>query len=230
MSVIQKVKDAVWITLTVTSEEPGLLDGLDDEDYEAIIYGLIGISTISTLIVGIRRRNFDADWREELIFHPVAMKKFILLSFISFGTYQSYWIFKNWLWLRNVKQENISPVWRAIFAPFMNIGLFRRIKDVEQSGYMWFEYAAVPLALLYFIGAVINRVYEKWETAPLWFGVLALATMLILVPVVLQVNKMNEGCEDLIAKNSKFDWPVVGMIVIFSPIFSLVMYSFMVGY
>ncbi len=55
----------------------------------------------------------------------------------------------------------------------------------------------------------------------MWFDALALCSVFILIPVAMQVNKMNAGREEFIAKNSNFGWAAVGMIILFLPIFIL---------
>lgn len=223
MATIKTIRETSGVTLTVTTNatvieppaEPGFFETLD---WELVFYGWIAITGISSLIVAIRRRNDDAQWREKQIFYPVAMRKFIPLSIMSFGIYQIYWTYKNWLWLFNVEDQKISPAWRTVFSPIMNFSLFERMNRADMPGFKWFKFSATPLAILYFVSEVISRISDKWEEAPIWLDALSLAAVFILIPVAMHVNKMNEGREEYIAKNSVYGWPAWGMVVMFLPI------------
>jgi hypothetical protein len=226
MSAIKIIRETSGVTLTMTTNDalvelPAETGFFETLDWELVFYGWVLFAGISALIVGIRCRNDDAQWRERQIFYPVAMIKFIPLSIVSFGIYQIYWIYKNWLWLLNVEDQEISPAWRTFFSTIMNFSLFGRMNRADMPGFKWFKFAATPLAILYFVGEVISRISDKWEEAPMWLDALSLATVFILIPVAMHVNKMNECREEYIAKNSAYGWPAWGMLVMFLPILAI---------
>jgi hypothetical protein len=59
--------------------------------------------------------------------HPpyfaVGPLKFCLMSVTTLGIYELYWFYQNWKIVREVEQVDISPFWRAFFAPFWTFSL-----------------------------------------------------------------------------------------------------------
>lgn len=51
----------------------------------------------------------------------------IILSVISFGVYQSYWIYKNWRYLKEREGLKIQPFWRGVFGILFCHRLLSRI-------------------------------------------------------------------------------------------------------
>ena len=222
MTAIDEIDDISGVNLS-----PSLGDAdMTIEDYfwiVSILWLLIGIGV--SLIVAVSRRHADQGWREKLILYPVSMPKFLLLSIVTVGFYQLFWIYKNWVWLKQVKGQDVSPGWRTFFATIMNFSLFSHIKDIEAPAYPWYKYAAFPLALLYFLSTVLGSATGSWEESPLWIDLLTFCGLLAVVPVAMQVMKMNEGREESIALNSKFDWPVIGLIAACLPLPIFVIYG-----
>lgn len=199
------------------------------EHMQEVFVGWFLLALFLSLLVAILRLNADFAWRSNLTLYPVSMSKFIPLSMVTFGVYQLYWIYKNWQWLRDVEGQKVSAGARTFFALIFNFYLFQKIADMQPRGYAWFKYAALPLAFLYVAGEFAGRASEKWEEAPIWFDAIAINTWVILVPVALQVNKMNEGREEYIQKNSHYGWEAAGLIVLFFPLFALAMIGLFVS-
>ncbi len=63
----------------------------------------------------------------------VTLQKFLILSIISFGLYDIWWMYKTWKFLKEKDNLDIMPVPRAIFAIFFLNGLFERIQDFAHS-------------------------------------------------------------------------------------------------
>ncbi len=62
--------------------------------------------------------------------------KFIFLTFVTFGIYEICWFYKNWKFFKEKDKLDISPFWRAIFAPFFIHGLFKKILELtKKEGY-----------------------------------------------------------------------------------------------
>ncbi len=220
MGEIKKIDNDLGVELQYGTD---IFSKMSESDYEKIMYAMIGIAFIIAFVIVIINRNKDVELRWQLVFYPVSMKKFLLLSFISLGIYQYYWIYKNWLWLKTVQEEDVSPFWRTIFAQIMNFSLFGYIANHDREGYRWFLIASIPIAILFFLANVLDRAVNRIETLPDWLTILSLLTVLVLAPVAMQVNKMNDDRSELIAENSRFTWHTYGFIALFTPIFLLVM-------
>jgi hypothetical protein len=59
----------------------------------------------------------------------IPIRRYILMSLFTFGLYQTYWIFKNWQYVKNRDNLTIHPFWRAIFGIFFCDSLFKQIRD-----------------------------------------------------------------------------------------------------
>lgn len=66
-----------------------------------------------------------------LLYIPVA--RLVLLSIVSFGIYEAYWIYKNWRYIKEREGLKISPFWRGVFGVFFCHGLLREIHATEES-------------------------------------------------------------------------------------------------
>jgi len=55
----------------------------------------------------------------------------------------------------------------------------------------------------------------------LWIVWLSLLFPVLPLPAVLHVLRLNEGKERDVALNSRFDWPVIGFVLLWLPVFSL---------
>ena len=197
------------------------LENVTDEQWGQIFVGLfLVVGLIAAIFAVIFAQNHDRDWREELVFHPVPLPKFLILSFITIGHFQIYWIYKNWLWIKTVQKEDIWPIPRAIFASFMNFALFPRIAEEgdPKHRYSWFTALSLPLALLFFLSAVLDRAINRIPTLPDWLSIISLVSILVIVPVAMQVNKYNSEKPELVAKNGKYRWTSWLLIAGYTPI------------
>ena len=58
----------------------------------------------------------------------VPISRLIVMSILSCGIYEIYWIYKNWRYLKEPDHRYIKPFWRAWFSAFLfvleEIGFF----------------------------------------------------------------------------------------------------------
>jgi len=100
---------------------------LDEDTFviALIVYAVLGL--LLTFFIAYRRRNDDLEWRTQQIYYPVSVFKFVLLSVATYGFYQMYWAYKNWLWVKEAEGAKVMPLPRAFFAGITNFWLFTRI-------------------------------------------------------------------------------------------------------
>ena len=67
----------------------------------------------------------------EPLFLRIPITRLIILSIVSFGLFEAYWIYKNWRYLDERDRLNIHPFWRGIFGIFFCHSLMRRIHKDE---------------------------------------------------------------------------------------------------
>lgn len=225
MSQVGKIEDELGVELTNGTD---WLSNLSEEVITAGIIFWYLLATVLSLIGVITRNNVDADWRDELIYSPIKLSKFLLLSAVSMGLYTYYWVFKNWRWARDVDNHANLPLIRSWLMVFTNFALFPRFaKDTtDAKGLDWFSSTvAIFLAFVYFAMEVIGRVGNRDDSAPMWMSIIGLISFIAIIPAVMQVNKLNIGKEDLILKNSQYYWTTIAFILLFVPIFLLTLYG-----
>jgi hypothetical protein len=195
----------------------GFLGDLSEDQWTLLVLGLFSIVALFVFIGAYRCRDFDREWRDDSVFYPIALRKFIPLSLLTAGLYAVYWIYRNWRWMKFVQQKPIAPFWRSLFSMFTSFSLFRAMSEVEPQGYRGFKAAVIPLGIGYLVANVIANQTEAFSTVYL--------APLVLIPVVMQVNELNKDRPDIIASNSKYDKPVWGLIAVIVPIIALVIWG-----
>ena len=219
MKKLDEVRDNLDTTIQTTIKPPSGWETWSDETWNYIAVFGLGLASIVSLLFAIFIKDFDIEWRNQVILHPVSMKKFLILTIATLGTYQIYWFYKNWQWVLSVKNEQIWPAVRSFFAGIMNFALFPKIaEESDGNGYKWYPALALPLAFLFFAGNVLDRAIARIDSMPDWAALVSVASMFISLPVAMQVKKINSHHPELIANNSKFTWRSYGLIGVFFPI------------
>ena len=67
------------------------------------------------------------------LFLRIPVWRLILLSILSFGVYEYYWIYKNWRYIEERDQLGIRPFWRGVFSIFFCHSLLRRIHEDKEA-------------------------------------------------------------------------------------------------
>jgi hypothetical protein len=67
------------------------------------------------------------------LFLYIPIARLIILSIVSFGLYEAYWIYKNWRYIKERDGLMIHPFWRGMFGVFFCHKLFERIHEDEQA-------------------------------------------------------------------------------------------------
>ena len=230
MNEIELVRDDFGVLMTMPAElETEGWENWSEETWGMIYLALLLTAGALASIGLIFNRDYDLAWRDQVVLHPVSVKKFVFLSFLTIGHYQIYWFYKNWQWVKTVMKEEIWPIPRAIFAGIMNFSLFPRIDDIgaekEKKGYNWYRFLALPLAFLYFFSGIYDRAVERIDTIPEWATIISFVLLILPLPVLLQVNKYNEDKPEIIARHSRFSIFTWGLIVIYAPIALLVYFG-----
>ena len=111
---------------------------------------------------------------------------------------------------------------------FTNFALLPQLYDKkdESNGYSWYGPALGGfLAFFYLAAKVTGRVGDRIETAAMWLSAIGIFAFLLLIPAVMQINRLNLNREDVIAKNSEYHWTTIAFIIVFTPVFFLVLFG-----
>lgn len=194
--------------------------------FDKIYWIYVAALVIATFIGIYLSRNRDITWRQQQLFYPVAMPKFLVLTVASIGFYYIYWCYKNWYWVRETQGEDISPFWRALFSGFTNFSLFPRLAKSDKAGFAWFGAVAIPLAALMFFGNALGQYINKTPFVPIWLHALNYASILLYILPALQVLKLNKDNAEAVRLNSKFTLGNFAFIVGMMPMLVLIAFSF----
>lgn len=140
----------------------------------------------------------------------IPLSRFIIMSLVTLGIYQNYWIFKNWEYLKNRDNLNIHPFWRGIFGFFFCHELLKAIHDdpaLNQNKTPEFNHSllATGWVIIIVIQAVLNYGYKISSSLNssangfIFYYILVFALVGIqtyfLVPVQRYINDANEKIE-----------------------------------
>jgi hypothetical protein len=83
-------------------------------------------------------------------------KRLYLLTLITFGWYDIFWMYRNWKAIRTAKQIFIMPFWRSVFSLFFIESLFRHIRDDSKRADYPKPYSSSWSAAIYILGAIVS--------------------------------------------------------------------------
>jgi len=143
----------------------------------------------------------------EVYFFTTSTLKLILMSICTFGIYELYWFYKNWVLIKERTEQNIMPFWRAIFAPLWAYSCFKHIKTAAGERNIQESLSIGVLAFVYFILQALWRLPD-----PFWL--ISFFSAVLLIPannIALEVNKnLDSGFKN----NGKFTgWNWVGLVL-----------------
>lgn len=120
-----------------------------------------------------------------LVFFTTSALKLTVMSICTFGLYELYWFYKNWVQIRATTETNISPFWRAFFSPFWAYSYFKYVKTSAKDNEVPESLSIGPLAAMYFIAVAITQAPD-----PYWLlGFLSFAFILPANSVAVACNR-----------------------------------------
>lgn len=144
---------------------------------------------------------------EQPPFFSVSPLKFAVMSLMTFGLYDSYWMYKNWKIIAERRQLETFPLFRAIFGYFFVIQLLRQLRsDGLETGTVG-RFPGQELAVCWIVVSLMGRLPEP-------FFVIGCFAFLALLPAVIYANKVNRQVAPDAPINSQFKlWNWVGIII-----------------
>jgi hypothetical protein len=109
-------------------------------------------------------------------FWPVRLDKFLILTVLTVGFYALVWFWRNWRAVESEHPRSVSPFWRTWFSGIFYFSLVERV--------------GVPGGVLLALGYVILGLMTRLP-GDLWF--IGLTAYLMLVPTVVQINRLNRS-------------------------------------
>ncbi|HEX6747783.1 MAG TPA: DUF4234 domain-containing protein [Longimicrobium sp.] len=115
--------------------------------------------------------------------HPLAIHKLVLLSIFTLGLYELYWFYRNWKRVRARTGEDISPFWRAFFAPLWAYSMFEEVDRQALAQQMEVGWSSIALGAAYFLLSAAWRLPDPWS-------LITFVGFLPLLPVQASINAM----------------------------------------
>ena len=137
----------------------------------------------------------------------VSLPKLVVMSLCTFGFYELYWCYKHWQAEQRREEEDLSPFWRAVFAPLWGFSLFGRIQDVTTKHGISPNWSATTLGLGFLL---LNAAWRLPD--PLWL--VSFLALMPLLPVQHSVNRLNATLVPDVDRNDRFTGLNVLCIVI----------------
>lgn len=125
------------------------------------------------------------------LFLYIPVWRLILLSILSGGLYQAYWIYKNWRYLKERERVDIRPFWRGIFGIFYCHSLLRRIHgDREARAAQAPTFPPDALATGWVVLVILSNVLARVDSVAVFVLAAFVPSFLCLMPVQNYVNSV----------------------------------------
>lgn len=148
----------------------------------------------------------DADDRAGDYFSVGALK-LVLMSVVTFGLYELYWIYRIWRTIRDNGQPSISPFWRAFFAPLWLFSMGSHMKKHADSLGITLALPVVVLGIAFFVLQALWRLPD-----PYWM--FSMLTFVPLLPFDFAARRLNgKGALAPPTHGSFSGWNFLGLVV-----------------
>ena len=144
-------------------------------------------------------------------YHVVPLWRFLLLSVLTWGTYEIYWFWKNWSAVKRADGSDIWPIPRAIFA---GITFFMLITDLNTQLAARGKTMRVSIGMG--IGFIITSALHR---APDPYSMISLVSVVFFIPAVRAMHTLSSAAA--IAENARWRVRHTVLLVIFVPFFLL---------
>lgn len=135
--------------------------------------------------------------REPMFLH-IPMGRMVLMSLLSLGIYEAYWMYMNWRYLKNKYNLPIQPFWRAVFGVFFCYALFTSIHDdKETNAVKKAEFPAGVLALGWIVLMVVSNLMSRFGGTAVSMVALAISvpSFMFFMPLQRYINDVNGARE-----------------------------------
>ncbi len=165
------------------------------------IYIVLLISGLAFSIIDWRKESRKNSAAEESIFYPVSLAKFMALNIVTFGIYNVYWFYRNWLYVKSENESHIMPVIRGIFNNFWYYPLYQELVKDSEARYQENKVLSRPLAVLFALAFFSALVLSYQDN--LLIPVMILEPLLVL-PLLNYINHIKQNQQQAYSNNSRW--------------------------
>ena len=170
------------------------------------------------LIYAIATWRIDSSSRpvyEDEEYYPVSRRKLLFLSLSTGGIYTSYWMYRNWKYVKESEQLGIMPIARGFFSLFWYYPLFAHL--VEDSKERFARNTIMPMSFGV-VGAILFFIANYTYDSDNWYIVGMLATPMLLFPLLNYIIKLNGKTSPAYIDNSAWKARHSVMSILFIPL------------
>ena len=139
------------------------------------------------------------------IFFPVTLSKLIIMCICTFGLYEIYWFYRNWKFLQEKDDLDISPFWRAWFVIFYCYSLFKNVKECSNGNNIKATFSPGGLTTAYILLCIVSRFPD-----PVWL--IGIGTFIPLLSVQTIINQLNTSQLEKVINKRFTGWNIVGIV------------------
>jgi hypothetical protein len=152
---------------------------------------------------------------DQLPFYCVSPIQFSVLSILTFGLFELFWFYKNWVLVKSRTASNIRPFWRAFFSPIFCYPFANAVKSAAESANLAPRISPGTIATVY-VGLLILQELPD----PYWL--ISIFSFVPLVPVVWRIGDVHEAIRP--GFDSRVGWtgPYIVALIVGGIFFSLV--------
>src|SRR6058998_4368415 len=99
----------------------------------------------------------------ELPYFAVTVRKFAIMSFMTWGLYSLYWMYQQWRRIRDRTGSDLSPFWRTFFSIFWVFDLFKRIRDDAMASGQLVDWGSGYLGAAYIVLTLVWLLPDPWS-------------------------------------------------------------------
>ena len=113
--------------------------------------------------------------------HIISVSKFIILSVLTFGIYEVWWMYKAWKFFKQRDMDDSTPAARAIFWIFFLTPLLEDIKKFAKENNYTKSYPSTKLSIGFFVFTIAARLPD-----PYWL--ISIFSFMFLIPAFTAFN------------------------------------------
>ncbi|WP_445679487.1 DUF3857 domain-containing protein [Radicibacter daui] len=159
----------------------------------------------------VRALGSDREYCRAGFYYPVSIKKFVIMNIATLGWFQFFWVWKCFLWMRDLNGRKIWVSPRMLFYPLWLYSLFRDANRRIEGRQIWWGMGLAGCGVSV-VAQLLAGLLSSWPTAePTEAGIVAglISVGLVVVstlgalPIVLAVHRANPALSEVEQRNSR---------------------------
>ncbi|MGH1340838.1 MAG: hypothetical protein ACRBN8_04770 [Nannocystales bacterium] len=148
-------------------------------------------------------------------YYAMGVAKLWIMSVLSFGLYNFAFFYRHFRHLRDHKQQDVSPFWRAFFSPFMYFGLNTQVKAAAEFAEVRTPALLGAAPIVYFVANLVSRAVDRMPDSGMELTLASFA----LVPVMTSALAATQTAANRVLQKEGYrgpvnDGPTTGSIVL----------------